>query len=163
VRLAVPAGVVVIMRRAAAEPARTAASGAAVRQEPRRKSEGIQGVAFLHRESRPNTNQPYPPTAALASIDLETTMAKEELIQFEGSDRNPPDARYRAARRRTRNCCHRRQDEEEPIKTLAGDRVTIEMSPLRSGEGPPDLPPRDERPSTVPRGGPPRGGQFRRR
>ena len=48
------------------------------------KSEGIQGVAFLHRESRPNTqpNRTHRPQR-LASIDLEINMAKEELIQFE--------------------------------------------------------------------------------
>jgi translation initiation factor IF-1 len=51
------------------------------------------------------------------------------------------------------------------IKTLAGDRVTIEMSPYDLEKGRLIFRHKDERPSTPggPRGGPPRGGQFRRR
>ena len=49
------------------------------------------------------------------------------------------------------------------IKTLAGDRVTIEMSPYDLEKGRLIFRHKDERPSgTAPRGAPPRG-QFRRR
>jgi len=51
------------------------------------------------------------------------------------------------------------------IKTLAGDRVTVEMSPYDLEKGRLIFRHKDERPSTA--GGPPRpgqrGGQFRRR
>ena len=52
------------------------------------------------------------------------------------------------------------------IKTLAGDRVTVEMSPYDLEKGRLIFRHKDERPSTPggpPRGGPQRGGQFRRR
>jgi translation initiation factor IF-1 len=53
------------------------------------------------------------------------------------------------------------------IKTLAGDRVTIEMSPYDLEKGRLIFRHKDERPANAPgasRGGPQRGGgQFRRR
>jgi translation initiation factor IF-1 len=51
------------------------------------------------------------------------------------------------------------------IKTLAGDRVTVEMSPYDLEKGRLIFRHKDERPpsSGAPRGAPPRGGQFRRR
>ena len=51
------------------------------------------------------------------------------------------------------------------IKTLAGDRVTIEMSPYDLEKGRLIFRHKDERRSNPggPRGAPPRGGQFRRR
>jgi translation initiation factor IF-1 len=52
------------------------------------------------------------------------------------------------------------------IKTLAGDRVTIEMSPYDLEKGRLIFRHKDERPpgaGGAPRGAPPRGGQFRRR
>jgi translation initiation factor IF-1 len=51
------------------------------------------------------------------------------------------------------------------IKTLAGDRVTIEMSPYDLEKGRLIFRHKDERPASTggPRGAPPRGGQFRRR
>jgi len=51
------------------------------------------------------------------------------------------------------------------IKTLAGDRVTIEMSPYDLEKGRLIFRHKDERPSNpgAPRVAPPRGGQFRRR
>ncbi len=49
------------------------------------------------------------------------------------------------------------------IKTLAGDRVTIEMSPYDLEKGRLIFRHKDERPAgSAPRGAPPRG-QFRRR
>ncbi|MEY9277827.1 hypothetical protein ABIE90_007724 [Bradyrhizobium diazoefficiens] len=52
------------------------------------------------------------------------------------------------------------------IKTLAGDRVTVEMSPYDLEKGRLIFRHKDERPATSggpPRGGAQRGGQFRRR
>ena len=52
------------------------------------------------------------------------------------------------------------------IKTLAGDRVTIEMSPYDLEKGRLIFRHKDERPSSAPGGAPrgaQRGGQFRRR
>jgi translation initiation factor IF-1 len=53
------------------------------------------------------------------------------------------------------------------IKTLAGDRVTVEMSPYDLEKGRLIFRHKDERPGAAstgsPRGAPPRGGQFRRR
>jgi translation initiation factor IF-1 len=93
-------------------------------------------------------------------------MAKEELIQFEGRVTEIlPDARYRVqldsgheivaytAGRMKKN----------RIKTLAGDRVTIEMSPYDLEKGRLVFRHKDERAPTGPRP-PQRGGQqFRRR
>ena len=91
-------------------------------------------------------------------------MAKEELIQFEGLVTEIlPDARYRVqldagheivaytAGRMKRN----------RIKTLAGDRVTIEMSPYDLEKGRLIFRHKDER-SGMSRGAPVRH-QFRRR
>lgn len=49
------------------------------------------------------------------------------------------------------------------IKTLAGDRVTIEMSPYDLEKGRLIFRHKDERPAGAPRPASPRGGQFRRR
>ena len=51
------------------------------------------------------------------------------------------------------------------IRVLAGDRVTIEMSPYDLEKGRLIFRHKDERPSNpgASRGAPPRGGQFRRR
>src|SRR5207253_11394038 len=94
-------------------------------------------------------------------------MAKEELIQFEGLVTEIlPDARYRvqldagheivaytAGKMKTNS-----------IKTLAGGRVTIEMSAYDLERGRLIFRHKDERPGGggAPRGSPPRG-QFRRR
>ena len=94
-------------------------------------------------------------------------MAKEELIQFEGLVTEIlPDARYRVQL----DAGHEIVDytagkmKKNRIKTLAGDRVTIEMSPYDLEKGRLIFRHKDERPNTgAPRGAPPRGGQFRRR
>ena len=143
------------------------------RQEPRvpsqggGKAEGMQGVAFLHRESRPNTrpNRTQRPNAK-PSIDLEITMAKEELIQFEGLVTEIlPDARYRVQLDAGHEIVAYTAGKmkKNRIKTLAGDRVTIEMSPYDLEKGRLIFRHKDERPGGgAPRGAPPRG-QFRRR
>lgn len=91
-------------------------------------------------------------------------MAKEELLQFEGLVLEIlPDARYRVelenghalvaytAGRMKRN----------RIKTLAGDRVTVEVSPYDLGKGRLVFRHKDERAASASRR--PQRNQFRRR
>src|ERR1700745_2059843 len=87
-------------------------------------------------------------------------MAKEELIQFEGlvteilpdpRSRVPLDAGHEIVAYTAGKMKKNR------IKTLAGDRVTIEMSPYDLEKGRLIFRHKDERPSGAP-GGPPRGG-----
>jgi translation initiation factor IF-1 len=90
-------------------------------------------------------------------------MAKEELITFEGLVTELlPDARFRVkldtgheiiAYTAGRMKKHR-------IKTLAGDRVTVEMSPYDLEKGRLVFRHKDERASTTPK---PSRKQFRRR
>jgi translation initiation factor IF-1 len=93
-------------------------------------------------------------------------MAKEELIQFEGRVTEIlPDARYRvqldAGHEIIAYTAGRMK--KNRIKTLAGDRVTIEMSPYDLEKGRLVFRHKDERASSAPR--PPQRGnqQFRRR
>jgi translation initiation factor IF-1 len=97
-------------------------------------------------------------------------MAKEELIQFEGLVTEIlPDARYRVQLDAGHEIVAYTAGKmkKNRIKTLAGDRVTIEMSPYDLEKGRLIFRHKDERPSNsggAPRGGPQRGGgQFRRR
>ena len=93
-------------------------------------------------------------------------MAKEELIQFEGLVTEIlPDARYRVQLDAGHEIVAYTAGKmkKNRIKTLAGDRVTIEMSPYDLEKGRLIFRHKDERASTgAPRGTPPRG-QFRRR
>ena len=97
-------------------------------------------------------------------------MAKEELIQFEGLVTEIlPDARYRVQLDAGHEIVAYTAGKmkKNRIKTLAGDRVTIEMSPYDLEKGRLIFRHKDERPSATP-GAPPRGaqrggGQFRRR
>ena len=100
--------------------------------------------------------------------DLKTPMAKEELIQFEGLVTEIlPDARYRVQLDAGHEIVAYTAGKmkKNRIKTLAGDRVTIEMSPYDLEKGRLIFRHKDERPGGA--GGPPRGtpprGQFRRR
>src|SRR3954451_17385707 len=94
-------------------------------------------------------------------------MAKEELIQFEGLVTEIlPDARYRVQLDAGHEIVAYTAGKmkKNRIKTVAGDRVTIEMSPYDLEKGRLIFRHKDERPNTgAPRGAPPRGGQFRRR
>jgi translation initiation factor IF-1 len=96
-------------------------------------------------------------------------MAKEELIQFEGLVTEIlPDARYRVQLDAGHEIVAYTAGKmkKNRIKTLAGDRVTIEMSPYDLEKGRLIFRHKDERPANAggaPRGGPQRGGQFRRR
>jgi translation initiation factor IF-1 len=96
-------------------------------------------------------------------------MAKEELIQFEGLVTEIlPDARYRVQLDAGHEIVAYTAGKmkKNRIKTLAGDRVTIEMSPYDLEKGRLIFRHKDERPSG-PGGGAQRGapqrGQFRRR
>ena len=95
-------------------------------------------------------------------------MAKEELIQFEGLVTEIlPDARYRVQLDAGHEIVAYTAGKmkKNRIKTLAGDRVTVEMSPYDLEKGRLIFRHKDERPSGM--GGPPRpgqrGGQLRRR
>jgi translation initiation factor IF-1 len=98
-------------------------------------------------------------------------MAKEELIQFEGLVTEIlPDARYRVQLDAGHEIVAYTAGKmkKNRIKTLAGDRVTIEMSPYDLEKGRLIFRHKDERPGNAggagpSRGGPQRGGQFRRR
>ena len=95
-------------------------------------------------------------------------MAKEELLQFEGQVVEVlPDARFRVHLDEGHDIVAYTAGKmkKNRIKTLAGDRVTIEMSPYDLEKGRLIFRHKDERPSAsgAPRGAPPRGGQFRRR
>jgi translation initiation factor IF-1 len=98
-------------------------------------------------------------------------MAKEELIQFEGLVTEIlPDARYRVQLDAGHEIVAYTAGKmkKNRIKTLAGDRVTIEMSPYDLEKGRLIFRHKDERPGGgAGGGGPARGapqrGQFRRR
>ena len=89
-------------------------------------------------------------------------MAKEELIQFEGLVTEIlPDARYRVQLDAGHEIVAYTAGKmkKNRIKTLAGDRVTIEMSPYDLEKGRLIFRHKDERPST----GAPRGATAARR
>jgi translation initiation factor IF-1 len=91
-------------------------------------------------------------------------MAKEELIQFEGLVTEIlPDARFRVQLDAGREIVAYTAGKMKKfrIKTLAGDRVTVEMSPYDLEKGRLIFRHKDERASTA-RGMPARS-QFRRR
>ena len=91
-------------------------------------------------------------------------MAKEELITFEGLVTEIlPDARYRVQLDNGHEVIAYTAGKmkKNRIKTLAGDRVTVEMSPYDLEKGRLVFRHKDER-SSGPRP-PVRGGQFRRR
>ena len=97
-------------------------------------------------------------------------MAKEELIEFEGLVTEIlPDARYRVQLDSGHMIVAYTAGKmkKNRIKTLAGDRVTIEMSPYDLEKGRLIFRHKDERPGNTgagpSRGAPQRGGQFRRR
>jgi translation initiation factor IF-1 len=95
-------------------------------------------------------------------------MAKEELIQFEGLVTEIlPDARYRVQLDAGHEIVAYTAGKmkKNRIKTLAGDRVTVEMSPYDLEKGRLIFRHKDERASSAPRPpGAARGNQqFRRR
>src|ERR1700716_551526 len=91
-------------------------------------------------------------------------MAKEELIQFEGLVTEIlPDARYRVQLDAGHEIVAYTAGKmkKNRIKTLAGDRVTIDMSPYDLEKGRLIFRHKDERPGGgAPRGAPPPGGQL---
>jgi translation initiation factor IF-1 len=94
-------------------------------------------------------------------------MAKEELIELEGLVTEIlPDTRFRVQLDNGHQIVAYTAGKmkKNRIKTLAGDRVTVEMSPYDLEKGRVIFRHKDERASSGPRpGGPNRGQQFRRR
>jgi translation initiation factor IF-1 len=91
-------------------------------------------------------------------------MAKEEMVPFEGLVTEIlPDARYRVQLDNGRIIIAYTAGKmkKNRIRTLAGDRVTVEMSPYDLDKGRLIFRHKDER-SSMSSGGPPRG-QYRRR
>ena len=91
-------------------------------------------------------------------------MAKEELLQFEGLVTEIlPDARYRVSldNGHALVCYTAGRMKKNRIKTLAGDRVTVEVSPYDLEKGRVIFRHKDERAGLVSR--PPHRNQFRRR
>ena len=92
-------------------------------------------------------------------------MAKEELIQFEGVVTDIlPDTRYRVLLDNGHQIVAYTAGrmKKNRIKTLAGDRVTVEMSPYDLEKGRVIFRHKDERAAAGPRP-PQRGGNMRRR
>lgn len=91
-------------------------------------------------------------------------MSKEELLQFEGLVTEIlPDARFRVQLETGHEIVAYTAGRmrKNRIKTLAGDRVTIEMSPYDLEKGRLIFRHKDERASNASR--PPQRNQFRRR
>ncbi len=92
-------------------------------------------------------------------------MPKEELIEFEGLVLELlPDARYRVKLDNGHELVAYTSDKmrKNRIKTLAGDRVTVEVSPYDLTKGRVIFRHKDERAATARRTAPP-SQQFRRR
>ena len=94
-------------------------------------------------------------------------MAKDDVIEFEGTvSETLPNTMFRVKLENGHEIIAYTAGKmkKNRIKTLAGDRVTVEMSPYDLEKGRLIFRHKDERPNTgAPRSGPPRGGQFRRR
>src|SRR5213083_722734 len=96
-------------------------------------------------------------------------MPKEELIEFEGLVLELlPDARYRVQldNEHILVAYTAGKMRKNRIKTLAGDRVTVEVSPYDLTKGRVIFRHKDERPASAgpgPQRGAQRGGQFRGR
>ena len=91
-------------------------------------------------------------------------MAKEELLQFEGLVTEIlPDARYRVELDNGHSLVAytARRMKKNRIKTLAGDRVTVEVSPYDLEKGRLIFRHKDERAAPANRA--PQRNQFRRR
>jgi translation initiation factor IF-1 len=98
------------------------------------------------------------------AIRRDKKMSKEELIHFEGLViESLPDARYRVQLDAGYEVVAYTAGKmkKNRVKTLAGDRVTIEMSPYDLHKGRLIFLHKDERSGTDPR--PPLRNQFRRR
>jgi translation initiation factor IF-1 len=93
-------------------------------------------------------------------------MAKEEFIEFEGTVQEAlPDGRFRVSLENGHEIIAYTAGKmrKSRIRTLAGDRVTVEMTPYDLNKGRITFRHKDERPAGSPMGGPPRrpGGPRR--
>jgi translation initiation factor IF-1 len=140
---------------------------------------GASKIAVIHPTDRPRAASSQSPfsiaTKAHSTTALETRsvgpaiqkdhkMPKEELLEFEGLVTEIlPDARYRIeldnGHRLVAYTAGRMK--KNRIKTLAGDRVTVEVSPYDLEKGRLIFRHKDERAGTVSR--PPQRNQLRRR
>jgi translation initiation factor IF-1 len=102
--------------------------------------------------------------AASPVVQKEHNVAKEELLEFEGLVTEIlPDARYRVQLDNGHQLVAYTAGrmKKNRIKTLAGDRVTVEVSPYDLEKGRLIFRHKDERAGTQPR--PVQRNQFRRR
>lgn len=98
------------------------------------------------------------------ALHKEHDVPKEELLQFEGRVTEIlPDARYRVELENGHQLVAYTAGrmKKNRIKTLAGDRVTVELSPYDLDKGRLIFRHKDERAATAAR--PPQRQQFRRR
>src|SRR6201996_9498794 len=98
------------------------------------------------------------------AVQKEYNVAKEELLQFEGLVTEIlPDARYRVQLENGHQLVAYTAGrmKKNRIKTLAGDRVTVELSPYDLEKGRLVFRHKDER--SAPPARPPQHNQFRRR
>jgi translation initiation factor IF-1 len=92
-------------------------------------------------------------------------MAKEELIEFEGVVTDVlPEARYRVKLSNDHEIIAYTAGrmKKNRIRTLVGDRVTVEVTPYDLNKGRLIFRHKDERASSAPSSGPPRHFQKRR-
>ena len=97
-------------------------------------------------------------------LQKEHKLPKEELLEFEGLVTEIlPDARYRVQLDNGHQLVAYTAGrmKKNRIKTLAGDRVTVEVSPYDLGKGRLIFRHKDERAGSL--SGPPQRHQFRRR
>ncbi len=141
--LAVPAVAVVIMpRRSRTGTSSRARRSRAARARPVKAKAFKASPSCIARAVRiPNPTVPIGRSASLDRSGDNHGQRRADPVRRTG-DRNPPRrALPRAARRRARDrCLHRRQDEEEPDQDAGGRSGHDRNVALRPGEGPPDLP-----------------------
>jgi translation initiation factor IF-1 len=127
--------------------------------EPR----GVDSVALMHDKDR--VDRDYTPRARRwVGYSQGCKMPKEELLQFEGLVTEIlPDARYRVQLDNGHQLVAYTAGrmKKNRIKTLAGDRVTVEVSPYDLEKGRLIFRHKDERAGSPSR--PPQRHQFRRR
>ena len=147
---------------------RRASKIAIIHPTDRLRAASVQSPFSIATEARSTTvarRTTVPETGNIGpAIQKDHNMPKEELLEFEGLVTEIlPDARYRIeldnGHRLVAYTAGRMK--KNRIKTLAGDRVTVEVSPYDLEKGRLIFRHKDERAGTVSR--PPQRNQFRRR
>ena len=124
---------------------------------------GIAPIAFIYGKGGCGSTVLHAGSVALV-IQKEHNVPKEELLQFEGLVTEIlPDARYRVQLDNGHELVAYTAGrmKKNRIKTLAGDRVTVEVSPYDLEKGRLIFRHKDERAGSLSR--PPQRHQFRRR